>query len=91
MIDRRLFIEGLALVSISPVLPTLFSVSPPARPFAAESSATVPEELAASHNDLNSPLFRIQGWEQCHGGQICSSNENQAVVRITSSWRAAWR
>jgi hypothetical protein len=85
MMDRRIFIQSAALVATVPAIANLFSrssVAPSNAPLDPEShlGQATPSQTAAD----NAP-FKIHGWD-------CSSdNDSQPVIRMTQSWRAAWR
>ena len=83
-IDRRVFIQGAALVATAPALPALLPISSTAQvsPVASRSS------LAWDSSEATSIVFKIDGWD-CNDSK--GSTENELLVRINQSWRTAWR
>jgi hypothetical protein len=81
MMDRRIFIQGAALVATVPAIANLFSPSSatPSNP------EPLPVHSAPAQGPAESTLLKIHGWD------CCTDNDSQAVIRITQSWRTAWR
>jgi hypothetical protein len=83
--DRRIFIQGAALIVTVPGITTLFSGSS-----AASSSVPLYPEThlgqpTPSQTSADSATLKIHGWD-------CSSdNGSEAVIRMTQSWRTGWR
>lgn len=79
LIDRRKFIQGAAAtVSLLPL-----SAESPAQPIEHSSSQT-----ASGGADRNSIVFKIVGWD-CWESK--DRAENEVSIRISQSWRTAWR
>jgi hypothetical protein len=83
LIDRRTFIQSATYVASSSALAYVLPLStmshlPPARPV----TQSVEEE-----SDGNLVLFKIDGWAL----DTKTSTDNEVLIRISHSWRAAWR
>jgi len=78
MPGRRSFLIGCGCVVTAPALAAT------GLPFAIGTLA--PDAPVQVATDL---VFRIEGWEPSIDSQ--SSDDDRMVIRINSSWRAAWR
>jgi hypothetical protein len=81
IIDRRTFIHGSAFVASASVIATLIPRSLPAQP-QSERSEQRADEAAGS-----SVVFKIDGWSLDDRGP----DENEVFIRVSQSWRTAWR
>jgi hypothetical protein len=91
MINRRIFIQSAALVGAAPVLGNLLLL-----PSGSESSEIlrtepIPGQHTTVYLDKNTALFKIDGWDWNDIRVSGTSNDSQTVIRLTQSWRAAWR
>ena len=79
MIDRRTFmIQGATLFATAPTLAILLSGS---------STAQTPLVTGAGA-DENPIVFKIDGWDGCDED---TANGNEVWLRMSQSWRVAWR
>ena len=78
-IDRRSFIQAVAIVASSSALMPLLPVSS----IAGGSSVQSPAEAAVS----DSVVFTIDGWDLDKHGL----SQNEVRIRVNQSWRSAWR
>ena len=101
MINRRIFVQGAALAGAAPVLANLLLLTS-----GSESRESLTEPILGQNTAIrstqNSALFKIDGWD-C--GDIAvdrthlepvdqgsrTSNDSRTVIRLTQSWRTAWR
>ena len=81
MMDRRIFIQGAALVATVPAIANLLLPSS----IAPSNPRSLPVHFAPAQAAADTPLVKIHGWD------CCTDNDSQAVIRMTQSWRAAWR
>jgi hypothetical protein len=81
MMDRRIFIQGAAVIVTVPVIANLLlpSSSTPSNPEPLPVHSASPKIVSAN------VLLQIRGWD------CCSDDGSQAVIRMTQSWRTAWR
>jgi len=84
MIDRRAFIQCAALVATTPTVATLFRLSPTVQ----ASPVPTASPVARNSTDANFIVFKVDGWD-CSDAK--NSTENEVLIRINQSWRAAWR
>jgi hypothetical protein len=85
MMNRRIFIQGSAAVATVPGVAILFSGSSAASSSEHLNPEPQLEQPTRSQTSTDSAMLKIHGWD-------CSSNiDSQAVIRMTQSWRAAWR
>ena len=80
IMNRRLFIQT-ALVAPSAIR----ALPPPSKPLASHPSPLSAQE-ADCGTDMDQIVFRIDGWDRCD-----AATDNQVSIRISQSWRAAWR
>jgi hypothetical protein len=101
MINRRIFVQSAALVGAAPALANLLLLS--SGPQSRESlTAPLLGPHTAVHSAPNSALFKIDGWD-CNDTEVDrtqlksidrasdTSNDNRTAIRLTQSWRTAWR
>ena len=81
MMDRRIFIQGAALIATVPAIANL--LSPPTATLSNPES--LPTHSVPPRATADSTLLKIHGW------YCCTDNDSQAVIRMTQSWRTAWR
>jgi hypothetical protein len=74
-IDRRTFIQSAAILTTLPALGVLLPLS-----LAAETPPVTGDGVHV--------VFKIDGWDYC-GAKI--STEHEVLIRISQSWRTAWR
>jgi hypothetical protein len=102
MINRRIFVQGAALVGTTPVLANLLLLASETQSREFPKSEPISELRTAVHSATNCALFKIDGWNCNDIGvdrtQLESvdrvsdtSNDSQTVIRLTQSWRTAWR
>jgi|SRR5271168_584838 len=100
MINRRIFVQCAALASATPVLANLLSLTSEAQSREFPESGPILGQHTTVYSDTNSALFKIDGWDwnDIRGDRTQSvvhvsgtSNDSQAVIRLTQSWRTAWR
>jgi hypothetical protein len=99
MINRRVFVQSAALVGATPVLANLLLLRSGSEPRKILNTEPIPSQPATTDSDTNSALFKISGWDWNDIGvdrtQLESvdhtSNDSQTVIRLTQSWRTAWR
>lgn len=102
MINRRIFVQGAALVGASPVLANLLLLTSGTQSREFLKSEPIPSQLTTVYSGTNSALFKIDGWEwngigvdrtQLESGDRASdtSDDSQTAIRLTQSWRTAWR
>ena len=80
IMNRRIFIQT-ALVA-APALRAL----PPSKPLPTSHASPLSAQEAGGGTDINQIVFRIDGWDRCD-----AATDNQVSIRISQSWRAAWR
>jgi hypothetical protein len=102
MINRRVFVQGAALVGATPVLANVLALTSGAQSCEFLKSEQIPGQHTTVYSDTNSALFKIDGWDWNDIGvdrsQLESvdrvsdtSDDSQTVIRLTQSWRTAWR
>ena len=82
IIDRRTFIQGSTLAASSSLLATLIPRSSAEQPPQSERSEQRADEPAGSQ-----VVFKIDGWS-LDGRR---PDENEVFIRVSQSWRTAWR
>lgn len=80
LIDRRTFIQGAACVAA--LLPISSRAESQAQPTVGPTSQT-----AGGAVDLNSIIFKIEGWDL----DSEEPADNVTLIRINQRWRTAWR
>jgi hypothetical protein len=102
MFNRRNFVQSAACVAAAPVLANFLSSSSVAQ---LNTLLAEPTPVQNSPNQLiaNSGLFKISGWDCCHDIGVGHTqtisvdrtsktlNDGRTLIRITQSWRTAWR
>jgi hypothetical protein len=103
MIGRRTFILGTSSVVTAPALASLLSLPSTVQSHASPPPGPLPPQLARGGTDMNCVVFKIDGWDRCDDVAICSSTialadpmtndppGDQVLIRISQSWRTAWR
>src|ERR1700750_3117670 len=102
MINRRIFVQSAALVGAAPVLANLLLFPSGSKSGEILNSEPIPGQHTTVHSNTNSLLFKIVGWywtdigldrTQLESGDRVSgtSNDSETVIRLTQSWRTAWR
>jgi hypothetical protein len=102
MINRRIFVQSAALVGAAPVLANLLLLPSGTQPRDLLKTEPTPGQHTAVHSATNSALFKIDGWDcndigvdrtQLESVDRASdtSNDSQTAIRLTQSWRTAWR
>jgi hypothetical protein len=84
IIDRRTFIQCATVAATTQALAALLPLSSHAQ----NAPAPGASHLAAELRDANSIVFKIDGWD-CSDAE--TSADNEVLIRINHSWRAAWR
>ena len=82
---RRTFIQGAALLGITPVLVTVFPRLPEAQ-MRTSRLASVPSPSEGA--DGNTVVFKIDGWEYSDSKD---QSLNEVSIRLNQSWGTAWR
>lgn len=83
MINRRTFLQDMALVASAPALTNLLLISSTAQSAASVSPGCSQPQLAGRN-----VVFKIHGWDhQCE----YEPKDNQVWISINGSWRTAWR
>ena len=82
-INRRTFLQDMAIVSIAPAISNLLLVSSAAQSSAAVSPAPLHSQPAGGNS-----ILKIHGWDQQCDNEL---KENQVWLSINGSWRTAWR
>jgi hypothetical protein len=85
MMDRRIFMQGAALVATVPAIANLLSLASATPSNTPLNPAPLPGQSAPPQAAAACAPLKIHGWD-CE-----SDNDSQAVIRITQSWRTAWR
>jgi hypothetical protein len=80
MINRRTFLQNVALVASAPAFTNLILISSNAQPVTAPRNSFRPQSAAGN------VVFKINGWD-CP----CENEDNQVWMNINGSWRTAWR
>jgi len=103
IVGRRTFVRNTALVGAASALANLISLSSIVMSRAALPPGSLSPQLDASGADMNSIVFKIDGWSPCDGiandGSTTSSSNpaknvaagDQVRISINQSWRTAWR
>jgi hypothetical protein len=102
MISRRIFVEGAALLSATPILANLLLLPTGTRSRELLGAEPIPCQNTALASPANSILFKIDGWAWDNIGVERTqpvpadrgfemSNDDQIVIRVTQSWRTGWR
>jgi hypothetical protein len=103
IINRRTFVQNSVLVGAAPALANLVSLSFANQKDSLPHSEPIPIQHPEVDTPMNSSLFKIAGWDCCSniGFGLSQSqsehrfsnitNDSQAVIRLTQSWRASWR
>jgi hypothetical protein len=103
IINRRNFVQSSAcVVAAAPVFANLLLLSPSAQTDRSLVTEPTTERDAAVGITANDVLFRIYGWDNCHGsgnrsqpisaGPISKAfDDGRATIRVMQSWRTAWR
>jgi hypothetical protein len=102
MINRRVFVQSAALVGAAPLLANLLLLRSGPELRKILNTEPIPGQHTAIDSDTNRALFKISGWDWNDIGvdrtQLESvdhvsdtSNDSQTVIRLTQSWRTAWR
>lgn len=103
MINRRIFVQNSVLVVAAPALGSLVPLSFANQTDALPHSELIPIQHTEVDTPMNSALFKIDGWDGCDDIGLGRSqsesvdrfsnitNDSQAVIRLTQSWRASWR
>jgi hypothetical protein len=93
--NRRNFIQGATCLAVAPAVANLLLLSSSAQsngPGAAELSS---EQDVAVKDASGNSLFKIYGWDAVGTDQLQSNlspvSNGQTVIRVTQSWRTAWR
>jgi hypothetical protein len=81
IVDRRTFIQGSAFVASTSVLSILLPHSLVMEVQSVQSKQGVEETVC------NSAVFKIDGWSV----DTKEPDENEVLIRISQSWRTAWR
>jgi hypothetical protein len=80
IVNRRIFIQGaLATTTFGALLPSSASQ--------ASHASLRPSQAPGSGTDSNEIVFKIDGWDCCDD----VATNNQVSIKITQSWRTAWR
>ncbi len=103
MVNRRTFILGTALVATAPTVAKLLELSSTAKSDQTMLPVLSPPQPAADRIDSTRNLFRIDGWERRDDDAIDGSTlavshppthvpaDEQVLISLNRSWRAAWR
>jgi hypothetical protein len=102
MINRRVFVQSAALVGAAPVLANLLLLRSRSEPRKILNTEPIPAQHTTVYSDTNGALFKIDGWDWNDIGvdrtrlesvdhASDTSNDSQTVIRLTQSWRTAWR
>jgi hypothetical protein len=100
MINRRGFIRDAAILVTIPALGGSRSFSSTVQAHASTPAHSLPAEIDLLAADLNSIVFRIEGWDCCEVPSVdclsanrdaIKSTTNELSIRISQSWRTAWR
>jgi phosphodiesterase/alkaline phosphatase D-like protein len=102
MINRRIFVQGAALVGTTPILANLLALTSEAQSREFSKPELMLGQHAGVHSTTNNALFKIDGWDRNDAGVdgtrpapfdrgSGTSNDSQTVIRLTQSWRSAWR
>lgn len=101
--NRRNFVQSAACVAAAPVFANFLSLSSVVQLktlFVAEPTSV---QNSPPHLIENGDLFKISGWDCCHdigfghGGTLSldrtskTFNDDRTLIRMTQSWRTAWR
>jgi hypothetical protein len=102
MINRRIFVQGVALVGTTPILANLLLLTPGAQSRELLKPEPILGRHTGAHSATNDTLFKIDGWDRNDIGVdrtrpehfdrgSGTSNDSQTVIHLTQSWRTAWR
>jgi hypothetical protein len=81
IIDRRTFIQGSTLVASTSVLATLLPRTLATQP------QPVQREQALNETARSPVVFKVDGWSP----NSERPEDNEVLIRLNQSWRAAWR
>jgi hypothetical protein len=87
MMNRRIFVHSAALVGAAPVVANLLLLSSRTKSHEFLQTEPILGQDTTVYSGTNSGLFKIDGWDRGTG----TSNDRQTVIRLTQSWRTAWR
>jgi hypothetical protein len=103
IIGRRTFVRNTALVGAASAIANLLSLSSIVISRAALLPGSSSPQLDAGGTDMNSVVFKIDGWNRRDGiaidGSTTSSSDpttnvspgDRVWISINQSWRTAWR
>jgi hypothetical protein len=91
IINRRIFVQSAALVGAAPVLANLLLLPSGTQSREFQKTALMPAQHTRVNSDANSSLFKIDGWDRNDIGVDRSQLDSHTVIRLTQSWRTAWR
>jgi hypothetical protein len=102
MINRRIFVQGVALVGTTPILANLLALTSEAQSREFSKPEPILGQHTGAHSAMNNALFKIDGWDRNDVGVDRTrpepfdrgpgtSNDSQTVIHLTQSWRTAWR
>jgi hypothetical protein len=102
MINRRTFVQSAALVGAAPVLANLLLLPSESKSREILNTEPIPSQHTRAYSDKNSAMFKIDGWDwpdigvdrtELESADRISgtSSDRQPVIRLTQSWRTAWR
>jgi hypothetical protein len=98
MIDRRTFIQSVALVATTSAAAALVPLTTTALSQTLQIVGPL-QAMADDGTDRNPVVLRIDGWDR-YDGDIASAPSSvspvttvreEVVIKINHSWRAAWR
>lgn len=93
--NRRNFIQGATCLAVAPAIANLLFFSSPAQSNGRDAAELAPEQGAAVKDAANNSLFKIYGWDTVGTDQLQLNldpvNDGRAAIRVTQSWRTAWR
>jgi|HubBroStandDraft_6_1064221.scaffolds.fasta_scaffold741793_1 hypothetical protein len=103
MTNRRSFVQGAVLVAATPALGSLMSLSTTVRPNALLHGEPITPQQVPAVTAAAFGIFKIDGWDRYEGAatdrpkpesvDLASNDWNcdRTLIRLTQSWRTAWR
>jgi hypothetical protein len=99
IVGRRSFVRNTALVGAATAIANLIPLSSIVLSHAASPSGS-PSQLNTAGTDMNSVLFKIDGWNPRDADAVSTPSSDPGInvamedavwISINQSWRTAWR